>query len=77
MKTNTAGLAAQLAVLMTSWGERKLRSEISKMGGVLDAIVLHTSSSPAALEADAGLNNIDGDGDVVGRSLFPEGPIAG
>lgn len=61
--TNDAGLAAQLAVLMTSWGERRLRKEISQMGGVLDAIALHTSDRD--LETDAGFENIDGNGIVI------------
>ena len=60
-----AGLSAQLSFLLKARGIRDLKQFLERTGGVLDAIVLHTSSSPKQLEEDIGRNNIDADGYVV------------
>jgi hypothetical protein len=64
-KISNAGLAAQLSFLREVWGMKKLTSFLEQTGGVLDAIVLHTSSNPEAIEEDIGRDNINADGDVV------------
>jgi len=64
-KVSAAGLAAQLNFLLDVLAERRLRAELMKMGGVLDAIVRQTSSSRAELDDDIGRNNVDVNGDVV------------
>lgn len=64
-ETSAAGLTAQLSLLLEAYGERKLRGTLGKLGGVLDAIVLATSHTPAELAADLGSDNITDDGDPV------------
>ena len=60
-----AGLMAQLSYLLDVWAEKRLRAKLQEMGGVLDAIVLQTSSSPDELEQDIGRDNVDVNGDVI------------
>jgi len=57
-----AGTSAQLAHLLKAWGIKKLKQFLESTGGVLDAIVRHTSSSAHQLEEDTGRDNIDADG---------------
>ena len=63
-ETSSAGVAAQLSHLLEAWGEKRLRAKLKTIGGVLDAIVMATSSSPAELDADVGRDNINDDGDL-------------
>jgi len=64
-ETSSAGVAAQLAHLLESWGEKKLRSKLAQTGGVLDALAVAGSSSPEELATDVGRENITPDGDVI------------
>ena len=60
-----AGVTAQLSFLREAWGAKKLRSFLESTGGILDAIVRHTSSDPEALKKDIGRDNVDANGDVI------------
>lgn len=67
-----AGVAAQLSYLREVWGLKKLEAFLMKSGGVLDALVRVSSSSPEDLEKDEGLDNIDEDGDVLDDDDFDD-----
>ena len=59
------GLTSQINTLMIAWGEKKLRSVLSKSGGILDAIVLHTGTTAEELESDAGRGALDSCGRII------------
>jgi hypothetical protein len=61
---SSAGLTAQLHALLEAHGDKRLMAILLKTGGILDAIVNHTSSSPAEIEEGIGRYNVDGDGDI-------------
>jgi len=65
VKLTAAGTSAQLAHLLKAWGIKKLTQHLKSTGGVLDALVRHTSASRAELEEDTGRGNIDADGYIV------------
>ena len=60
-----AGLSAQLSFLLKALGITKLKKFLENTGGILDAIVRHTSSSSQQLNEDTGRDKIDADGHVV------------
>lgn len=60
-----AGVTAQLSFLREAWGAKKLRQLLETTGGILDAIVRHTSSDPEELKKDIGRDNVDANGDVI------------
>jgi hypothetical protein len=60
-----SGLSAQLSFLREAWGMKKLENFLNNTGGVLDAIVRATSSTPEELSTDEGRENINADGDVI------------
>jgi hypothetical protein len=62
---SAAGLAAQLSYLRDALGIKRLTKKLKNMGGVLDAIVRHTSATAEELKADVGMDNIDANGDVT------------
>lgn len=64
-RVNNAGLMAQLYVLQEAWGTKRVATWLQKTGGVLDAIVKATSTTPEEREADVGRHNINDDGCVV------------
>lgn len=60
-RTSAAGLKAQLHYLREAWGHRRLVAYLRKTGGVLDAIVRGTSSTPAEIKKDIGFKANEGD----------------
>ena len=64
-EVTAAGVTAQLSFLREVWGSTKLRRILKETGGVLDAIVRHTSSDPDAIAKDIGRGNVDVNGDVI------------
>jgi hypothetical protein len=63
-KINAAGRVAQLHCLEASWGVKKLRRELAKMGSELDGFVQGFSSDPRDVERDIGRHNVNEYGDV-------------
>lgn len=64
-KLSSAGLAAQLSFLRDAWGARKIKGTLGQMGGILDAIVRRTSSTPAEIEEDIGRQHVDSTGELL------------
>lgn len=60
-RTSASGLTAQLHYLREAWGHRRLISYLRRSGGVLDAIVRGTSSTPTEIQADIGFKVNEGD----------------
>jgi hypothetical protein len=60
-RTSAAGLKAQLHYLREAWGHRRLVAFLRRTGGVLDAIVRGTSSTPAEIKKDIGFKANEGD----------------
>lgn len=63
-KITAAGVTAQLSFLKEAWGSMRLKNFLERTGGILDAIVRHTSSDPKSIAEDIGRDNVDANGDV-------------
>ena len=60
-----SGIAAQISFLLDGWNEKKLRRTLNDTGGILDTIVMHTSSSPKDLKKEFNQKDLDIDGRVM------------